>query len=143
LGRSLGRRSDGRIYVNLGFFSIEGNPWFLWGSSIVVVYYTVCEEKRRDCVRAKRKLHHICCRLYLFILLYNIKGRTKCFSMDVAQIWWTMYICVSLALWFSLFIFRNILYVPLLYYLISNTFFWIWFSSSSMAFMQCSSFPYS
>jgi len=44
------------------------------------------EKERGDCVRVKRELHRICCRLYLFSLLDNIKGRIGCFSMDVAQI---------------------------------------------------------
>jgi len=44
------------------------------------------EKERGHCVRAKRKLQGISHRLYLFILLDNIKGRTGCFSMDVVQI---------------------------------------------------------
>jgi len=51
------------------------------------VYMCISREKeRRDYVRAKRELQWMCCRLYLFILLDNIKGRTGCFSVDVAQI---------------------------------------------------------
>ena len=33
----------------------------------------------------KRELKRICCRLHLFSLLDNIKRRTGCFSVDVAQ----------------------------------------------------------
>jgi len=33
--------------------------------------------------------------LYLFILLHNIKGRSGFFSMDIAQIVQTTYICLS------------------------------------------------
>ena len=29
MGRSLGRRSDSRSYVNIGFFPLEGNPQFI------------------------------------------------------------------------------------------------------------------
>jgi len=56
------------------------------------------KKERGDCVRAKRELQQIWCRLYLFNLLDNIKGRTSCFFVDVAQIRWTTYICVSLVL---------------------------------------------
>jgi len=49
-------------------------------------------------LRAKRELQQIYCRLYLFSLLDNIKRRTGCFSVDVAQTGSTMYICVSLVL---------------------------------------------
>jgi len=58
-------------------------------------------------LRANRELQRIYCRLYLFILLDNIKGRTGCFSVDIAQIGWTAYICVSLVLcmFFCVYIF--------------------------------------
>jgi len=46
----------------------------------------------------KRKLQRICCRLYLFSVLDNIKIRTGCFSVDVAQNGRTKYIYVSLVL---------------------------------------------
>jgi len=44
------------------------------------------EKKRGDCVSARSVLQRICCRLYLFSFLDNIKGRTGYFSVDVAQI---------------------------------------------------------
>ena len=48
----------------------------------MVVYYS----KRRDCEGVKRKLQWVCCRLYPFGLLVEIKERVGNFSMDVAQI---------------------------------------------------------
>ena len=46
------------------------------------VYVCILSEKERgECVGAKRKLQWIYCRLYLFSLLDNIKGRTGCFSV--------------------------------------------------------------
>ena len=42
--------------------------------------------ERADCERVKRKLQRMCCRLYPFILLDEIKERTGNFSVDVAQI---------------------------------------------------------
>ncbi len=56
------------------------------------------KKERGDCVRMKRKLQWIYYRLYLFILLDNIKERIGCFPMHVAQIGWTTYIFVSLFL---------------------------------------------
>jgi len=63
------------------------------------------EKMRGDCVRAKRELQKICCRLYLFILLDNIKGRIGCFFVDVAKLGEP---CISMSLLFyafSVFIF--------------------------------------
>jgi len=56
------------------------------------------EWERERGLRVKRVLQQIYCTLYLFSLLDNIKGRTSCFFVDVAQTGWTTYICVSLAL---------------------------------------------
>ena len=51
------------------------------------MYICILSEKERgDCVREKMELQQIYCRLYLFSLMDNIKGRTGCFSMDVVQI---------------------------------------------------------
>ena len=77
--------------------------------------YILCEKERGDCVRVKRELQCICCRLYLFILLDNIKGRTNYFSVEVAQIG-EPHIYVSLLFYvFSVFIFlQYILCVPFL-----------------------------
>ena len=47
----------------------------------------------------------MCCRLYLFIFLDEIKERTGNFSVDVCQIGWTMYIYVSILLHSSMFYF--------------------------------------
>jgi len=106
LGCSLGEWYDGRSYVDLGFFSLEGNPWFIWGNCISILrYYSKRERERGGCVREKSKLQGIYCRLYLFILLDNINGKTGCLSMDVAQIGWTTYTYVSLVLCVSIFLF--------------------------------------
>lgn len=41
LDSSLGRKSNIRIYVNLGSFALEGNPFPLWGNCIAARYYSV------------------------------------------------------------------------------------------------------
>ena len=48
----------------------------------MIVYYS----ERGDCERVKRKLQRMCCWLYPFVLMDEIKERTGNFSMDVAQI---------------------------------------------------------
>ena len=70
---------------NLGFFSLEGNP-SLYMRELYFGYVDgiISEKERGYCVRAKRELQWIYCRLYLFSLLDNIKGRIGCFSIDVA-----------------------------------------------------------
>ena len=73
------------VMFNLGFFSLQGNA-LLYMRELYCVYvdlYSELERERR--LRAKRVLQRICCRLYLFSSLDNIKGRTGCFSVDVAQ----------------------------------------------------------
>ena len=78
------------------FLPWKATLYYIWGNCITVVYYS----ERRDCERAKRKLQHICCRLYPFGLLDEIERIGNCF-VDVAQIGWTTYICVSVL--FALF----------------------------------------
>ena len=46
------RRSDGRSFVSLRVFSLEGNPLLYMRDCIMDVYYF----ERRDCERVKRKL---------------------------------------------------------------------------------------
>jgi len=71
---------------NLGFFSLEGNP-SLYMRELYYVYVDLYSGRGRERrLRAKRVLQQICCRLHLFILLDNKKGRIGCFLMDVAQI---------------------------------------------------------
>jgi hypothetical protein len=49
---------------------------------MTMYYYS----ERGDYERVKRKLHQICCRLYPFILLDEIKERIGNFSVNIAQI---------------------------------------------------------
>ena len=75
------------VMFNLVFFPKKETPCCIRGNCITSMYICVLsEEERGYCVRVKRKLQQICYRLYLFILLDNIKGRIGCFSVDVAQI---------------------------------------------------------
>jgi len=52
------------------------------------VYVDLYFERERERRLSEREegITMICCRFYLFSLLDYIKGRTGCFSMDVAQI---------------------------------------------------------
>ena len=59
---------------------------------MAVYMYILSEKERGDCVRAKRKLHRICSRFYLFILLDNIKGRTSCFFVGIVN-----HVCLCLS----------------------------------------------
>ena len=75
------------VMFNLGFFSLEGNPSLYMRELYCVYVDCILSEKERGyCVREKRELQQISCSLYLLSLLDNIKGRTGCFSIDVAQI---------------------------------------------------------
>ena len=63
------------------------------------------EKKIGYCVMVKRKLQNIFWRFCPFTLLDYIKGRNNYFFVDILQIGWGLYICLSIFLWIFLFMF--------------------------------------
>ena len=78
------------VMLIYGFLPSKETLYYIWGNCITIDY----SSEKRDSKRVKRKLHWMCCRLYPFVLLDKIKERTSNFSMHIAQIGWTMYICL-------------------------------------------------
>jgi len=126
--------------------------------SIVVGYCIVCI-RLRYCERVKRKLQHMCCTLYSFILLDNRKDRIETLFLDVAQIRWTCtYIFVSFVFCFLCILFPHLfilllhdpifltywsrinLPLPLLYFIRTHSWYWISiFNMEKWAFLCFSS----
>ena len=93
---------------SLGFFTLEGNPSLYMRELYYIYIYLYSEWGRERRLREKRELQRICCRLYLFILLDNIKGRTGCFCEHSPN--WVNHIYLHLSCFMCLY-FCNIFYV--------------------------------
>lgn len=105
LGYSLGGIFDDIIYVNLRFFSLDGNPQFLWGNCISTMNYSILEKKRILCDGEEDiKTYFLKVFSLHFVRLY--KRKEELFLCRCTPNWVSrVYLSLSLVLWSFLFVF--------------------------------------